>query len=77
MKPLICDIPYPPTDNLTTDLKSGQIISFAYATLKGELTAILQYVYHSFHMANFNKEDAFIDRVKLKKEEKEESDEEN
>lgn len=60
MKPLICDIPYPPTDNLTTDIKSGQIISFAYSTLKGELTAILQYIYHSFHMTNFNKADSDI-----------------
>ena len=60
MQPLICDIPYPPTDNLTTDIRSGQIISFAYATLRGELTAILQYVYHSFHMANFSKEDGEI-----------------
>ena len=58
MKPLICDIPYPPTENLTTDVRSGQIISFAYATLRGELTAILQYIYHSFHMATFSREDA-------------------
>lgn len=60
MKPLLNDIPYPPTDNLTPDIRSAQIISFAYASLKGELTAILQYIYHSFHMANFNQEDSDI-----------------
>ena len=60
MKPLVCDIPYPSTENLTTDVRSGQIISFAYATLRGELTAILQYIYHSFFMANFNKDDSDV-----------------
>ena len=48
MKPLICDLPYPSTDALTTDVRSGQIISFAYATLNGEVTATLQYAYHNF-----------------------------
>ena len=48
MKPLICDLPYPSCDTLTKDIRSGNIISFAYATLRGELTAILQYTYHHF-----------------------------
>ncbi len=60
MKPLVCDIPYPSTKNLTTDIRSGQIISFAYASLQGELTAILQYTYHAFHLSTFYKEDADV-----------------
>ncbi len=58
MKPLICDIPYPSTDDLTPDVRSGQIISFAYATLCSELTAILQYSYHKIFMQKFNPDDA-------------------
>ena len=60
MKPLICDLPYPSTDTLTTDVRSGQIISFAYATLHGELTAILQYVYHHFYFGEIEQNDAEI-----------------
>ncbi|MGN1066978.1 MAG: ferritin-like domain-containing protein, partial [Candidatus Fimimonas sp.] len=46
------------TDNLTTDVRSGQIISFAYASLNSELTAILQYSFHEIYMQNFNPQDA-------------------
>lgn len=60
MKPLIADIPYPSIEDLTTDIRSGQIISFAYASQRSELTAILQYTYHSFHTALFNRDDADI-----------------
>lgn len=45
MKPLIMDLPYPSTDKLCRDVKAGNIISFAYATLRGEVTATLQYVF--------------------------------
>ena len=48
MKPLICDLPYPSVDAFTPDVRSGQILSFAYATLNGEVTATLQYAYHNF-----------------------------
>lgn len=48
MKPLIVDLPYPAVCDLTKDVRSGNIISFAYATLRGEVTAVLQYVYHHF-----------------------------
>lgn len=58
MKPLICDLPYPSVDNLTQDVRSGNIISFAYATLRGEITATLQYTYHHFYMAVKSAEDA-------------------
>lgn len=58
MKPLICDLPYPSVDLLTKDVRSGQIISFAYATLRGELTATLQYTYHHFYFGETSAEDA-------------------
>lgn len=58
LKPLICDLPYPTLDNLTTDVKSGQILSFAYATQKGELAATLQYLYHEVFMKNFSAHNA-------------------
>ncbi len=58
MKPLICDLPYPSTDNLTTDIRSGQIISFAYASLYGEITATLQYLYHEIYFQDFSQNDA-------------------
>ena len=60
MKPLICDLPYPSTETLTKDVRSGQIISFAYATLHGELTAILQYVYHHFYFGEIEENDSEI-----------------
>jgi len=56
MKPIICDLPYPSVNELQKDVKSGQIISFAYASLKSELTAILQYVYHHFHFGDIDKD---------------------
>ena len=60
MKPLICDLPYPSTDTLTKDIRSGNIISFAYATLKGEITATLQYVYHHFFFDLIDEKDSEI-----------------
>ena len=56
MKPLIANLPYPSTEYLVKDVRSGQIISFAYATLKSELTAILQYTYHHFYFGDINKD---------------------
>ncbi len=61
MKPLICDLPYPSVDTLTKDLRSGNIISFAYATLRGELTATLQYTFRRVlfrSLSNYDAEDA-------------------
>ena len=60
MKPLICDLPYPSVDSLTHDVRSGQIISFAYAAQYGELTAILQYTYHHFHFGTVDEETANV-----------------
>jgi len=58
MKPLVCDLPYPSIDILTKDIRSGNIISFAYATLRGEITATLQYTYHHFFLTDKNADDA-------------------
>lgn len=56
MKPLSADIPFPSIDELQPDTTAGKIISFAFATPKGELSAILQYVYHSLHLAPLHEE---------------------
>lgn len=50
-KKIKVDLPYPPLDKITKDLKSAQIIAPSYAGYHGELTAILQYVYHHFYFA--------------------------
>ena len=60
MKPLQVDLPYPSTNTLTKDVRSGYIISYAYATLRGELTAILQYVYHHHFFDGIDPKDADI-----------------
>ena len=56
MKPLQVDLPYPSTDSLTQDVRSGYIISYAYATARGELNAILQYVYHHHFFESIEQE---------------------
>lgn len=48
MKPICLDLPYPPLDCIGCDPLSARIIFPAYATAHGELTAVLQYIYHSF-----------------------------
>ncbi len=58
MKPLTLDLPYPSLKDLSTDVRSGNIISFGYATLKGEVAAVLQYIYHRFYFDRIDKEDA-------------------
>lgn len=42
-------LPYPSIEGIGEDYRSAAIISPAYAGMHGELTAILQYVYHSFY----------------------------
>lgn len=56
MKPLTLDIPFPDISCLTRDIRSGNIISFAYASLHSELTAILQYSYHALYWENIDEE---------------------
>lgn len=55
MKPIVCDLPYPTTD-LERDVRSGQILSFAYATLNGEVAATLQYSFQSFVLSKTEQE---------------------
>lgn len=57
MKMLIVDLPYPKVDN-TNDLYSAEVISHAYATLQGELSATLQYVFQHFQFDQIDSEDA-------------------
>lgn len=53
-KPLTLDEPFPTTDGIERDAHALAIISPAYASAKGELNAILQYMYHYF---NFDRQD--------------------
>ena len=48
LKPVKLDLPYPPIGCIGCDLQSARIIFPAYASAHSELTAILQYIYHSF-----------------------------
>lgn len=58
MKPIALDVPYPNTFDMQQDIRSGQIISFAYATQDGEINATLQYVYQSVIFGKIDKDDA-------------------
>lgn len=60
IKPLIADLPYPDTSVLTPDIYSGRLISFAYATQYGELSAVLQYTYHAVNFSLFSEETASL-----------------
>ena len=48
-KPLIENLPYPDLSQLTCDECNARIIMPAYADTESELTAILQYIFHSFN----------------------------
>lgn len=47
--PLSIDLPYPSLVGIEKDIKSAVIIAPAYASMHGELNAILQYLYHYFN----------------------------
>ena len=47
MESVKVDLPYPSTSDLDKDAVSAEIIYPAYAGIHGEITAILQYVYHA------------------------------
>lgn len=49
MKGLCVDLPYPSVNEFSWDLAAARVISPAYASLHGELTALLSYVYYAFH----------------------------
>lgn len=48
---------YPSLDGITEDYKTLRVISPAYAGGRGELTAVLQYVYQSILLGRFGKQD--------------------
>ena len=50
------DLPYPSFDGIEKDPISAKIIAPAYAGLKGELAATLQYVYHHYFFEETNEE---------------------
>ena len=58
MKPLVLDLPYPDIADLSADARSGNIISFGYATTRGEVAAVLQYIYHRFYFGLTDKDSA-------------------
>lgn len=57
MKPELVDLPYPTLDDIAPDIRSARIISPAYASPHSELTAVMQYIYHSIQFANQNLDD--------------------
>ncbi len=54
MKGLCVDLPYPRVEAFYTDILAAHVISPAYASLHGELSALLSYVYYAYY---FEKED--------------------
>ena len=61
-KPLIAEAPYPAAEELCRDAYSLRVISPSYAAPSGELTAILQYLYH-YHMFKANGYVAYADII--------------
>ena len=56
-KPLIVDLPYPDLSGIEKDPVSAGIIRPAYGGGHGEITAILQYVYHSLFFDCYGESD--------------------
>lgn len=48
-KPIIADMPYPTTDDLTCDLCAAKQLSRAYSTSESEFTAVSQYMFQHFN----------------------------
>lgn len=67
MKGLALDLPYPSLDGIENDYCSAMIISPAYAGKYGELTAILQYMYHSlyFEKAGLKEYSKILDSIAI------------
>lgn len=53
-KIIALDLPYPTAVDIEKDLDSARILAPAYAGARGELTALLQYIYHYY---NFSAQD--------------------
>lgn len=49
MKGLCVDLPYPSVSSLCADLSAARTIAPAYASISGELSALLSYVYYAFY----------------------------
>lgn len=49
MKPLMVDLPYPTLSNIDKNQNLAKIVRPFFAGLHGEITAIMQYVYHAFY----------------------------
>ena len=56
MKPLCVDLPYPTLEGITKKDCPVSLIKAVYCGHHGELTAILQYVYHVLYFENSNQE---------------------
>ncbi|MCI9405229.1 MAG: hypothetical protein HFJ22_07415 [Clostridia bacterium] len=67
MKPMTEDLPYPDLSKLAPDRKNARIIMPAYADVKSELTAVLQYIYQSILFGVCGKEDyaATLERIAI------------
>ena len=52
INPLKVELSYPNVLEFEQDLRSARIIAPAYAGLKGELTATLQYTYNTYYLEN-------------------------
>ncbi len=55
MNGLQVDLPYPFTQQFTQDPVAARLLAPAYASLHGELTALLSYIYHSFYFEKCNR----------------------
>ena len=49
MKPLMVDLPYPNLNDVCENENLAKIVRPFFAGLHGEITAIMQYVYHAFY----------------------------
>lgn len=49
IKVIAVDLPYPSAEDIEKEQRSARLVAQAYATLNGELNAVMQYVYHYFN----------------------------
>ena len=63
VSPLICQLPYPTTQNLAKDLRTANIIYFAYNGQKGEKTAMQ--LYHKYSQMLNNQDAQLMKQIYL------------
>ena len=63
MSPLICQLPYPTTQNLAKDLRTANIIYFAYNGQKSEKTAMQ--LYHKYSQMLNNQDAQLMKQIYL------------